>query len=476
MALAQRIADGRGYGLNMGEAAAPSSSILYPFLLIPLRVLGQTGPLLLTYGSALVAGLLACASLRQAGWAIDRVPAACVAGLAICFVLATNLLGLIFTGMEHALHVALTLACVFGAQRFLARERPHAWWLAVAIASPLIRYEGLSNLLAVAILLVLHHRKTLAGLVLAAGAAGPISFGAWLHMRGLPPLPGSILVKANFMENGGMSPAPGKASLWDGWLENRVDQYEALPLLCVCMALLAAIPLARRRGDKQGAQLATFGLIIAGVQLVVGRFGGFSRYELYAVAGGLLAALASVAPSARAWRFGAGRAGAILAMAAVLASFPYVRRAFEQAPAASGIYRQQYQMHRFAVRYWGAPVAVNDIGLVSYDNPNYVLDLWGLGSDAARRLRRDNTGSAWMDVLARQSGTRLAMIYPDWFGTLPSTWRPVGMLRLRHGYLVNGGRQVGFYATDESALPRIKSALQAFVPTLPPHADFVWSN
>jgi hypothetical protein len=128
LSLAERIADGRGYGLNAGEPSAPASSILFPFLLVPLRPLGQVGPLLLTYGAALAAGLLACAILRQAGWAIDRAGFTAQAGLALCFVLATNLLGLIFTGMEHALHLALTLACVLGAQRFIARQRVEAFW------------------------------------------------------------------------------------------------------------------------------------------------------------------------------------------------------------------------------------------------------------------------------------------------------------------------------------------------------------
>jgi hypothetical protein len=68
------------------------------------------------------------------------------------------------------------------------------------------------------------------------------------------------------------------------------------------------------------------------------------------------------------------------------------------------------------------------------------------------------------------------MIYPQWFPTLPEGWRRVGMLRLRHGYLVNGGRDVGFYATNAAALPRIEAALREFVPTLPARADFMWKD
>jgi len=470
LSLAERIADGRGYGLNAGEPSAPASSILFPFLLVPLRPLGQVGPLLLTYGAALAAGLLACAILRQAGWAIDRAGFTAQAGLALCFVLATNLLGLIFTGMEHALHLTLTLACVLGAQRFIARQRVEAWWLAAAIASPLIRYEGFSNLLAVALLLAWHRRIAMAGLLVVAGSAGPVLFGVWLYARGLPPLPGSVLVKA------AAGIVSQNAGIFGRWWENRYAQYAALPLVLICLALIAAWRQARRRGEPHAAQIAGFGLVIAGLQFFVGRFNGFSRYELYAAGAGLLAAAAGLAPAARTWRIGAARAGAGLALAAVLACFPYVRRAFELPAAASGIYRQQFQMHRFAIQYWRASVAVNDIGLVSYENPNYVLDLWGLGSEAARRVRGEEPGADWMDRLARQSDTGLAMIYPQWFPTLPEGWRLVGMLRLRHGYLVNGGRDVGFYATNAAALPRVEAALREFVPTLPARADFMWKD
>ena len=49
------------------------------------------------------------------------------------------------------------------------------------------------------------------------------------------------------------------------------------------------------------------------------------------------------------------------------------------------VYEQQFQMHRFLANFPGRIVAVNDLGLVSYDRPPglYVLDLWGLASPEA---------------------------------------------------------------------------------------------
>ena len=78
-----------------------------------------------------------------------------------------------------------------------------------------------------------------------------------------------------------------------------------------------------------------------------------------------------------------------------------------QTPAAAlSIHEQQHQMHRFATRYFPHPVAVNDLGWVAYDNDQRVLDLWGLGSEAARRLTRQSgrTTDTLRQLTAGKSG------------------------------------------------------------------------
>lgn len=76
-------------------------------------------------------------------------------------------------------------------------------------------------------------------------------------------------------------------------------------------------------------------------------------------------------------------------------------------------------MHRFAVDYYGKPVAVNDLGYVSFRNDHYVLDLAGLGSLRALACREKGCGPNWMNALAKAHDVDLAMIYPDWFRSTP---------------------------------------------------------
>jgi len=141
--------------------------------------------------------------------------------------------------------------------------------------------------------------------------------------------------------------------------------------------------------------------------------------------------------------------------------------------APSTISAQQGQMARFAHEYWAKPIAVNDLGYVSYRSPGYVLDLYGLGNSEAMEIRTGNPPAGWADPLVQAADVDLIMIYPRWFrGGLGPDWAPLGTLKLKGpaGYVAFSG--VKFYAARQQEAPEILDALQRFVPTLPPTAVF----
>src|SRR5205085_3773753 len=106
LVLARSLAGGH-YGYNPGEFSSPSSSILFPFLLIPFVLVGAGtyGPLIMNT----IAMLLSVDVLHR--WLTDELnadgPTAGVLTLTIAFGL--NIVGLVFTGMEHSLQVLLGL-------------------------------------------------------------------------------------------------------------------------------------------------------------------------------------------------------------------------------------------------------------------------------------------------------------------------------------------------------------------------------
>lgn len=472
--LASRLATDGHYGVNAGEPASPSSSILWPFLLVPLvwLGLGQWGPLLLNLSFALLAlGVADRLADRILPPVLDR-RALYRAALTVAAIPAFNLVGLCFIGMEHSLQILCCLTAALGLIDAGPRRLP--WPLLVAIvAGPLVRYENLA-ISAAALLVIARHGHR--GAALAAGAvvlATVGGFSLYLLALGMPPLPASVLLKSTV---GGGSLLHQRLV----YLAVKLLDYPPVTLLAT-LGIAAAWQALDGRRAAPARWLAAAALLVVAAQFAAGRFDWLSRYEVYAVAfvtplllHGGRAALARLLGSSEGRPLAAHVGAAVGLVLGVIAVFGvYAFNGILRTPlAAHSIYVQQYQMHRFVADYWRGPVAVNDIGLVGMDNPEFVLDLWGLASiDAARARRRNEPG--WMNRLMRMHGVRLAMIYADadWLGPwLPRGWIEVASLEADVRFAAFGGARVGIFTPDPDAVPAIRAALQPFAATLPSDA------
>ena len=124
-------------------------------------------------------------------------------------------------------------------------------------------------------------------------------------------------------------------------------------------------------------------------------------------------------------------------------------------------------MHRFATEHFPHAVAVNDLGYVSYQNENYVLDLWGLGSEEARRRRKSGDFSE-EDVLelAQKNDVRFAMVYESWIGeVIPKAWCRVATLETPR--VSSGSDTVSVFLVDLEMENEIRAALATFATSLP---------
>jgi len=318
-------------------------------------------------------------------------------------------------------------------------------------------------------------------LAFAAIAAALALYGGTMHALGLPLLPSSVLTKSSVTDQaveGSLGPLG-----WVSFVLRDAAQrlsWQALPM-CLVAELVVAHPLLRvlRRGGavpRPGWSLyreTLFAGIVAGTviaQILFGADSPFARYEGYALAAGMAGAIVL-------WRDEIARLvgktsalpSAVLALLLAVGGFHYLVATATRPLAAEEIYQQQYQMHRFAVDFYRRPVAVNDIGWVSYRNPYYVLDLWGLGSEAVRQARADGraTDAGWLDRFVAARGVGVAMLYDEWFaGRLPQTWQPIAVLH-NSTHIVAVSDKVRFYATSPAALPDALAALRAFGKTLP---------
>jgi hypothetical protein len=139
--------------------------------------------------------------------------------------------------------------------------------------------------------------------------------------------------------------------------------------------------------------------------------------------------------------------------------------------AADNIGAQQREMRRFAIEFAGGPVAVNDLGWVAYRNEGYVLDLWGLAHDAARRQRLSGAQGWAARLLARHDVVAM-MVYDRWLGSeVPPDWVPLGRLVLTRRRASPAQAEVGFYARPDRA-PELAAAVRRFAQGLPSGSEF----
>ncbi len=476
LALAENIVRGH-YGVNLGEAASPSSSILYPFLLAltELAGLGPLGPAVLTIPAAAltvwIGGRLLFDRLRPAG------PLAWLTalGLGVGLLFATSAFALPMTGMEHALHVLATVAALAGLVRAAETGRCPGWLVAAVVALPLLRFEGLALAGAAILALGWLGQWRAAGLAAALIAAGLATYGAAMAALGLPVLPSSVMAKHDL--SAGIEAGRGAAAL-AGRLATRAAESlmnrQGAMLGLGALAILVALPGRAGRATPEGRARTAVGLSAVAAlaaQLVAGNFGNFFRYEVYAVATLALGLVVTAAPTLR----GLVASGRPLLRLALVAALPIVAlpsvRATTKTPAgARNIHEQQFQMHRFATEFFPETVAVNDLGWVSYRNDTHVLDLWGLGSERARKLwQGGRIAPEALDRLVRSRGAAYAMLYPQWFARgFPGHWCPVAVLETSWASAAHP--QVLFLATRADTEAPLRAAVRRFAPGLPPGA------
>ena len=226
-------------------------------------------------------------------------------------------------------------------------------------------------------------------------------------------------------------------------------------------------------------QLAAVTILAVTMHFVAGRYGWYNRYEIYILAFELTIILYLTLPLIIKKWFSTNKNNVMLFIVILLAGVisrdigkPYIYDLFTIPTASNNIYEQQYQMHRFIADYYQKPVALNDLGYVSYQNSHYVLDLWGLGSQKALKARLNSDDPNWAQALIDETNVGLVMIYDNWFNKIPSEWLKVGELHLGKQRITPAKSYVTFYATNKESYSEILKKISAFSKTLPAGVTF----
>jgi len=194
----------------------------------------------------------------------------------MCLVFLTPLPALVFVGMEHALHVFLTVIFLFLIGRALAEgETRVPWWLVLIVVGSLMgtRYES-AFLVMWACALALCRRRWRVLAACTGGALAPILLYGFISVaKGGYFFPNPVLIKGT---------AQGSVHL---------SQILHAPHVLVLIVAAAAILAARlwHRGSLKNCTSNMLFVFIGGgtMHMIFARAGWFYRYEAYVVAAGI---------------------------------------------------------------------------------------------------------------------------------------------------------------------------------------------
>lgn len=455
--LAQNIWSGH-YGLNPNEFSTPSSSIIWPlllaavsnYLLAPLII-----NIIITILSIFVFSLIIDKTLRNEIGIISK------AFILLLLVLATNQLGLIFLGMEHSLQVFLTLVTALGVISFYQTGKLEGYFLLALCLAPLVRYENAAISLFVCLFCYFQNKKNSLIFVLGIIALSILAFSMYLKWNSSHFLPNSIIAKMS-----------GHHSFISNFFKSAKNIQGSILILISTVLIYQIVNIPT---NKNKLKILLLACIFA--HLFFGKYGWFFRYEIYiwAFTIGLgFFLMQDVWQKILTNKFGSSQLSLLIFLAILASSYNYVTAIGLIRKAAHNIYQQQYQMKRFVQDFIKADVAVNDIGLVSYNSPYYVLDLWGLASNEALTMRL-NGNDLWLTDVVRKKQIPYVLIYDDWFKVIPKDWISLGKLSFANKKITPSRQVVHFYATSTESFNLAQAPLQRFISSLPLDVTFTKS-
>ncbi len=462
LALAENILKGH-YGVNLNEYSSPSSSILWPFILAPFTgfSFGYYLPFIINVLSGLGTFYLFWLTLKNIFFAgvVDKIKMnKAVLLLLILLMLGTNLVGSVFGGMEHPLQVFLTVIIIWGVINEIQNKKISKWLIAAIIIAPLVRYENLALSFTILFFLYIRGYKKKSIISLVTIIILMSSFSFFLLSLGLKPLPLSILAKLSVTSSDGSI-----LSVLENLKNNLVSPRGAL--LFVGMVFLFRFTLSTKKNKEERLMASC----IAAAILFHLLFSKDGRYIVYLWTAAVLIFLFLY----RQWLIKTFMENSFLKTATYitiivsLVSYNYVYGTIMIPVASNNIYEQQYQMHRFVTEFYKKPVAVNDLGYVTFNNDNYVLDLVGLASIEVQNLRRKTKSPDWLNIAANSRNIKFAMIYDKWFYKLPANWKKVAELYLGKIKMSPAENVVAFYILDKEIKDEITLLLKRFELTLP---------
>jgi hypothetical protein len=482
MAMAKNLALYGVWGVSKYQFASCSSSILWTLLLSFFYLIfgvNEIIPIILN----IIFGLLVIFSsyliLRR-----YKVKNIYIFFILISLIFVTPLPPLMFTGLEHVLHIWISILFVYFVSEELVLSEPNkknlVFIVLLAFLLPLVRYEGIVLVAATSFVFLFRGRWRSAALILILSFLPVFIFGIISIDNGWSFFPNSLLLKGNFPDVTSF----GGFIKFIGFLYNLYIPPEYFPLVIAGSAVLAfVLYLAFRYRKKEIFRLkTTYLLLLLTVNIVLysvySKSGWSYRYQSFLIALGIV--IISIVFFKHVF-INAGKFIFIkISLSVIFLLIPAVYFAavgfdlMRKTPVSStNIYEQQYQMGHFLKKYYqNRSVALNDIGACNYFADINCLDLWGLSNLEISKKRRAGilTVNDFREAAGKYNAD-IAILYDSWFMNgdntmLPKEWIKVGEWKIQNN-VIAGDDVVSFYSISSKEEYDLTRNLKSYSDDLP---------
>ncbi len=487
MAIAKNLVRHGVWGVTPYEFSSSSSSLLYVLLLSLFYIfmgVNHVVPLILNILFAVAVLTVLYFILRN-----YHLPSFSILFILLTVLFSTPLPAMIFTGMEHVLHILLSLVFLYFSVRLLNREYPDSakrdsyLLLALCPLLTMTRYESVFLIFVVATFFLFYKRWWFSG-ALGFWALLPLFiYGLISRLNGWYWLPNSVLLKGRTNEIGSLE---GILHLLDPryfWFCINISMDMLTIFISAFLLFVVQFNKKWAISSRSRLMIAIF-LFTTILHVQFAALGWFYRYEAYLIALGvfviLTAAYEYVSPGKA--RDGQKKVRVNKVIATVMLIFFLLalsergRTSLVNTPRAmTNIYEQHYLIASFLQQFYeGETVALNDIGAPNYYADIRCVDMWGLGTLEVARMKR--SGTYTRDAIAeliREKGVKLAIFYESWFINgqittegIPEEWIKVAEWSNTLRIVSNAG-MVAFYIFDPAEEDNFQRHMKKFIPHIP---------
>jgi hypothetical protein len=477
LAIAKNLFLHGNWGISPNRFSTPSSSLAWPAAASAVFCfVGVQGSVYWVF-NVLAASLAVIIpwSLFSARWA----PAWLMIVMLGSLILATPMIPLAATGMEHLAHAVVSLLFLYTAcqgmvdpeRRWCGLRAPTAALLLAPLVTAM-RYEGMFLIAAVAVLYVLRGQWVRAIAAAAIGMLPIVLAGTWFMSHGWFFFPASTVLKSVHQQIHSLADMQGY--LW--FLLGQMPSFPHMPALIVVVAI-STFGLGRRAWHETAGLMGIVFLTVSIMHMLLGRLGWFYRYEAYLVYLGLVVLMLQWLDVYREHWAGTllSRCRWVLPVLFVALAWPIGSRSLlahrETPVACATIYQQQVQSAMF-LREWynGATVAANDVGAICFFADIDCVDLVGLADlDVAKATLAGLCTSQELDRVARSRGATIAIAHKNFLmlhGPVPESWIEVASLELPNT-MIGSDPTVTFYGLDAKAAKELRIHFWQFESNFP---------